>query len=327
MAITSEQREKRKEGIFASDVARIMTGQSVRLVLEKIGELDPEITDDSLSLEMEVGNVIEDRILDAYALQRPDATLIRDSNELEYFHEQYQWFGCHPDARAVFPYQRRGVEAKAIGDYHRKEWGDGGDEVPAKILWQALGQMAVTGDPVTEIPVCFLNTAALKMLLTGKLPPIVIFQVQADQELQDYIIQRSQEIWTCIQTKELPAAETILDVELVYRRDTGAVIEATDEVFETYRELMKARALKKTASEMEDSAALLIKSYMQDASELRYKGERLATWKKDRDSEQLDGPAIKERFPRAVKRFMKTRFGARKFLPKEIKVEQESTSE
>lgn len=322
MAITPDQRERRKEGIFASDISRIMTGQSVQLVLEKMGEFEFEV-DESTTLEMEVGNVIEGRILDAYALERPDATLIRESVELEFFHKQFEWFGCHPDARAVFPYQTIGIEAKAIGDYNRREWGDGGDEVPTKILWQALAQMAVTDDPVTEIPVCFLNAAALKMLLTGRLPPIVIFRVESDQELQQYIIERSQEIWNCVQTRELPAAETLLDVQLLYRRDSGTVLEADEETLQVYKDLIKARALKDTASAMEDAAALLIKSYMKDASELRFKGNLLATWKKDRDSEQLDKAALIERFPKATKKYMKPRIGARKFLPKEIKAKEE----
>lgn len=323
--ITEEQRENRKEGIYASDISRIMTGGSVQLVLEKIGEKEPEQYDDNL--EIETGRILEDKILDAYQAERPTVSLVRDPKELEFFHPEYNWLGCHPDARAIFSEQyTANVEVKAIGDYNRKEWGDGGDDVPPKILWQVLGQMAITQDRVTELPVCFLNVTALKMLLTGKLPPITIFRVEADQELQDYIIQRSQQIWTCIQTRELPAAETIHDVNLLYRRDTGATVEADEETFEIYKELIEARQAKEAASELEDAAALKIKVFMEDASELRYKNQRLATWKKDSDSTQLDGKSLVKRYPKASQKFIIPRIGPRKFLPKvidELKKEKE----
>lgn len=313
--ITEKQREKRKNGIFASDIARIMSGEAVPLVLEKMGELEPTDYDDVL--EVEVGNVIESKILDAYQLERPGLVLERRPEALEFFHPDFERLGCHLDTFATnLPIN---VEAKSVGDYNRKQYGEGGDDIPSRNLWQVLTQMTVTGVQSTEIPVCFLTPENLKRLITGKLPLINIYVVPHDAELGAYILRRSKEIWHCIETRQLPDIETNLDVKLIYSRDSGNLVEADEATMQAYLALMEVRGEIKSAEKREEEAILIIQKFMKDASELRWNNERLATWKKDKDSEQLDKKAIQEAYPRATKRFLKKRIGARKFLPKELK--------
>lgn len=316
--ITEQQKERRKRGIFASDVPRIMRGDTVRLVLEKLGELQPEDEIDyDDNIEVQVGNEIEDRILDAYQAERPTIEMVRDPNQLEYFHPNFSWLGSHPDSHDV-P-KTLVVEAKSVGDYNRHDFGDGADEVPDRIVWQTQTQMACIGAKRAEIPVCFLNVPALKMLVLGKMPPITIFEVHADEELEDMLIRESEYIWGCIQNREIPAPKTIEDVRLLYKRDTGEVIQADDQLLQLYKDLVLAADLKKAAEANVDELKVAIQMIMKDASEVRHYGQTLTTWNKSKDREYFDKKRFKLEHPDLYKQFCREQLGPRVFLTKKLK--------
>src|SRR5678815_1848728 len=120
--ITDKQREERKNGIFSSDVPRIMAGEGVRVALEKMGELEPANFDDVV--EVELGSIIEPRILDAYESLHGKLT-VRSPDTMR--HQQHPWLGAHMDALTP----AKVIEAKSVGWYKRNEWGEPGtDEVP-----------------------------------------------------------------------------------------------------------------------------------------------------------------------------------------------------
>jgi predicted phage-related endonuclease len=316
VAITDEQRELRKKGIFASDAARIMEGDGVSVALEKMGLKEPQNFDDNM--EVEIGNLVEPSILDAYEAERKPVLLERSPSTL--IHPQFPWFGAHLDAISHDDVELD-VECKSVGEYNRSKWGDGGDEVPDRVLSQVQAQLSVSGLKRADIPVMFVNAEALKHILTGRLPPIKIFTVNADEELQAYIINKSQKIYDCIQTQTLPEAESLLDVRLLYGKSTGEVIEADDEVFKIYEALLSTREELRRIEERKELQELEIKAFMKTASELRYGKQRLATWKNDADGSKLDAKALIEKHPKLAARFMKTKPGARKLLlkkPKEI---------
>lgn len=294
--ITDKQREDRQGGIFSSDVPRIMAGDGVRVVLEKLGELDRENLDDVV--EVQIGNLVEPRILDAYeATQGPLALRSPDTMR----HAEHKWLGAHLDGIG----QNLIVEAKSVGWYRRRDWGEpGSDEVPDRVLWQVQEQLAVARMPIGHVPVCFIDENSLKALLTGKLPPIHVYVVPADRDLEAYIVERCGKVWRHVEARTLPEPEQPLDARLLYRQDTGEVLEADEAIVAVHAELLLKQAAEKAAKAEADKLKAQIQAFMKDASELRHRGCTLATWKKEKDRAAYTVAA---------------REGSRKFLTKEIK--------
>lgn len=271
--ITDAQRARRKSGIFSSDVPRIMNGGGVRVALEKMGLLEGKYSDeDEATDEMAVGTKVETIILDAFE-QIEDVQLDRSQDTR--MHSEHDWLGCHPDAL----FSMLNVESKSVGWYRRHLWGDGGDEIPDDTMWQVQEQMEVLGVPLTKLPVLFINEENLRLLFLEKLPKINIFMVPRDRELGAYIIERSWKVWNCVQTDTLPEPETPSDVRLIYKKDNGLAIEATEEAVAAYDVWFDAETRFKLAETDLNRAKFEMQMAMKEASELRYRNRTLATWK------------------------------------------------
>jgi predicted phage-related endonuclease len=294
--ITNEQRERRSTGIFSSDVPRIMAGEGVRVALEKLGQIERENLDDVP--EVQLGNLIEPRILDAFEAQHGRLE-VRSPDTLR--HPSYQWLGAHLDGWTATEV----VEAKSVGWYKINEWGEpGSDEVPDRVLWQVQEQMAVCKLKVAKVPVCFLTEAALVAYATGNPLPIEVYVIPGDADLEAYIIERCGKVWQHVEAKTLPEPETALDARLLYKRDSGAVIEADETVFAAYQALVNVREELKGVEKAKDELSGKLQLFMREASEIRYQGKTLVTWKKEKDRAAYTVAA---------------REGSRKFLVKEIK--------
>lgn len=324
MSLTPEQKEKRKSGIYASDVARIMIGDSVRLALEKMGEIESDGDDLEDVVEVQIGHLIEPKIMDAYEHEYAPMELRRSPNTMN--HPDYPWLGCHLDAIALGTRDTWlcDVEAKSVGWYRRREWGDGGDEVPDRVLWQVEAQLAAArfnGErfTVAHVPVCFINEESLKQLLVGKIPPISLFVIPADAELEYMLIEKSKQIWNCIETHTLPPPEKIQDVRLLYRKDEGQAVEAPDELKVVHGDLLKLQERIKKAESQEERFKFQLQEFMKSAAILRHENRTIATWKNDRDSSRVDLKKLEENYPEVYKDVLKPTKGARKFLVKEPK--------
>lgn len=310
--ITEQQRKRRKSGLFASDVAAIMTGNGVRVALEKMGEIEGENLDDVPNVQL--GNILEAPVLDAYE-RETGYSLIRSPDTI--LHPSLKWLGCHLDANA--PDAGRVVEAKAFSVFSRGEWGEPGtDEVPAARMWQCMAQMAITGATYADIPICFVNEKALVQYLTSGTVPIEIYTIPSNADLIDYMITECEKVWRCVETRNLPEPVNVGDAELIYRKSKeGVIVEADDEITRVYLALAKAREELKHAEDDKAKLESHIKAYMGNASELRRNGETLATWKNNKDSEVFDKDAFKKANPALYAQFLKPKAGARPFLFKE----------
>ena len=276
VVITDKQRAERQKGIFSSDVPRIMSGDSVRVALEKMGEVEPENLDDVP--EIQLGNLIEPRILDAY--EKANGTVLTRSPDTMR-HAIHPWLGAHLDALG----QGELVEAKSVGWYNRNQWGEPGtDQVPDRILWQVQEQLAVAQLPLAKVPVCFLSEAALVAFATGNPLPIEVYVIPADRDIEAYIVERCGKVWKHIEERTLPEPESPTDARLLYRKDNGQAIEADEGIAGVHLALMDIRAQIKRDEALEDEMIAEIQSFMREASELRFQRRTLATWKMTKDS-------------------------------------------
>mgnify|MGYP001591858716 CR=1 FL=1 len=317
MAITTEQRAARRHGIFSSDVPRIMAGGGVSVALEKLGQQElVEEDPNTIALELAAGAKIEKFLLDAY--EKQTGSLLMERSPDTGMHPEFQWLGSHPDA---IRNPKRGVEGKTLGEYNRHLWGDGGDEVPDNVLWQCLTHCAVWGFESVDIPMCVLDANTLKYIVCERPPPIKIFNVPADADLIQRMITECAVVWECVKEGKLPPPVKPSDVRLIYRKDTGAVIEATDEVFAFYCSLTETRKQVSEHSALEEKWAFEIQKFMKDASELRYRGRTLVTWKCSSEGEKVDLKELADSYPSVREACLKTVPGSRRFLPKKLKGE------
>jgi len=310
--ITEAQRQRRNAGIFASDAAYIMTGKGVEIALQKMGEIEGPDLDNVPSVQL--GNILEAPIMQAYQEQEKPQSLVLSPDTM--LHPQFSWFGCHLDGLATFDDAPRVVEAKAFSMFDRSRWGEPGtDQVPVERLWQCMAQMAVTGAVQADIPICFVNEAALVQFLTKGTVPIEIYVIQRNDELVEYMVEECGKVWQGVQAKQLPTPVNAGDAELIYRRASkGKVVEADNAMLDLYARLGKARADLKAA---EDNKAIFesnLKAMLADAEELRHNGKTLATWKNNKDGESFDKDAFKAANPAIYQQFTKPKAGARPFL-------------
>lgn len=318
--ITPEQRKRRRSGIFSSDTPRIMAGQGLRVALEKMaivedGDEDPFADD----IEMALGQKAESSILDTYeALEK--TSLVRNPETI--MSPEISWMGAHLDA---YEPGVLNVEAKTVGWYRRKYWGEAGDEVPNDVIWQTQHQMLVTGFTITRVPVMFVDAESLKryiLRLHGMdvTIPIKVYTIPADRELQDLIYEKTKYVWDCIQKAELPEPENFDDFMVVYRQDNGAAIEANDEILTEYALLMDVREKLKPLTKAKERTELILKTFMKEYSRLTYDDHTLVTFKKDADGERFDEDKFAEDNPELYKQYLKPKFGSRRFLPKQIQL-------
>lgn len=320
-------------------------GQSFRVVLEKLGQLeeadpdeedfqalaidsnghDEEEDDDDEayqkddpaqedSFEIQIGHKVEAAILSAYEKKFEPISLHRSPDTI--ISKEHPWLGVHLDAIGEFSYGQVNDEAKTVGWYRRKEWGDSIDEIPPRVMWQVQDQMLVTGIPITHIPVCFIDARSLKYLFLEKLPPITTYVIRADEVLQQHIIQKTKAVAEYIEQGVLPPPDTIQDLLYLYKKDNGQIVEANEEIAAACVQLA---LVKDQQSGLKTSRARLefqIKQFMKEAAELYFNDTRLATWKKATDGEAFD----KDRFAREHADLFKTYLvpttGSRRFLLK-----------
>ena len=319
MSLTDEQIEARKGRLFATDIARIMTGGALRVALEKMGQ----IPDSGEALEdveeIELGHLLEPRILDAYQEKYPDK-LVRSPGTM--IHPEHDWLGCHLDGVGIELGGMIDVECKSVGWYNRKYWGEGGDEIPNKVLWQVIAQMTAArfqGQQLylARVPVCFLDSSAFIAYILNKPLPITIFEVRADLELERYILNQVRNIWEQMQKGILPEPTNNEEAKIVYSKDDGQIIEADEEILNTLNELVDIRSQIKNLEGAKDRCEFLIKSFMKEAAILRYDNYTVGTWKNDADGLKFDEKEFAKDNPDDYKLYLKPKTGVRKFLPKD----------
>lgn len=319
--ITKVEKERRKSGLFSSDIGRIMTGRGVEVALEKLGYLDnaeeEETEDWDEKQEWKIGKKAEPLILDAYD-EMMGVKVERDIGTI--MHPTINWMGCHQDARWT-----RNVEAKTVRKEMRHNWGEGGDQVNPYVLWQTVCQMAVSNTGITDIPVCFLHITNVRFLLAEEKPIINLYQIPRDQVLERYMIKKVTSVWEYIQQGVTPPPESLSDIKLIYTKADDPAIEATPDILKFWQELVDVKAILKAKKEKADELEFEIKAFMKnaDALILTAANKPLATWKNDNDGFKFNKSRLEEEKPEIFKEYLEPKPGSRRFLIKAPKLKGE----
>lgn len=204
MPITEYQKEQRKRYIGSSDAAAVMGLDPYRnpsdVYLEKVQDLE----DAELSEAAEIGQVLEDSILDWCAKER-GISIVRNQ------------FRVHDNGimSANFDALVKGniaeaIECKTAGiltPFDRDEWGEvGTDEIPTRYIIQIQHQMAILPE---------LQTTWVPVLLGGV--GLRMYRVERNAEMIRFLEEVLPEFWEKHVTRKCPPVDPPPTMEVLRR--------------------------------------------------------------------------------------------------------------
>ncbi|GKU79816.1 YqaJ viral recombinase family protein [Paenibacillus sp. L3-i20] len=259
----------RRKGIGGSDVAalcRLSRYKSPMAVyLDKIGELPP-LEDNP---KMLAGRKLESLIADWFV---EDTGMKAWKQNAIFQHREHSFMLANIDR--WLPGQNAGLECKNTSEYAKGDWE--GTQAPTEYILQCNHYMAVTGADRWYIAV----------LIGGW-----DFQwrvIERDEELIKNLIDVEHGFWkNNVLAKEPPAfshQDTEYLKDMYPQSQDDKSVDLPVEAFEIIRNLDLARAAKKNAEMIEDTAKNQIKGMMGDAEKAYWQGDLRFTWKTGKKS-------------------------------------------
>ena len=293
----------RTTGIGGSDVAAIL-GLSkwktpLQVYQEKRGEIAPQADNDA----MRWGRYLEPVVRQAYADETGREVRVLD--ELVR-HPLYEHMIANLDG-FVIPEAgpRRVFEAKTART--ADGWGEpGSDQIPQPYLLQVQHYMAVTGFIVADVAV----------LIGGS--DFRLYEVPADAELQQMLVDAEAEFWARVQAGEPPEPVSYADVQARFGRASkaGTVLADAD----VQEALTRLRELKTQAKHLElveqQWKAVVMKAMGESDTLIDARGDILATWRASAAPMRFDFAPFKTAHPDLHAQFLKAGEASRRLLLK-----------
>jgi putative phage-type endonuclease len=185
------------------------------------------------------------------------------------------------------------IEAKSANQFAAKNWGaEFTDEIPVYYTAQAMHGMMVKPAPATIFPV-----------LIGS-DDFRVYRVERDDETIAAIRDKEVEFWDRVQRRDPPQPSTVSDIERMFSRDSGRIVQASDEIITVFNALksLKSKA-KMLDSEIED-AERHIKLYLGEAAILKFGAQQLCSWK-SQEANRFDINAFRAKHPAIADKFTK----------------------
>lgn len=290
---------ERMTGIGGSDSAAAcgMSRYKSRyaLWLEKTGMV-PGVSETE---PMRWGNLLEPIVRQEYC-NRTGNVVLTPNSILR--HPQYPFILGNVDG--IVEGQPRGYEGKTARS--ADGWGDEGtNEVPDEYAIQVQHYMLVTGLPVFDVAV----------LIGGS--DFRMYEVEADPEFQDLILEQEIEFWQLVQNGIEPQADSSEDVRRRWPASTARSLVVPENVVNWAHMLAAVRAKKAVLEDAEDRILASIQQHMADSESISTpSGEVLATWKSARGRVNFDVERFKQDHPELHKQYLRQGEGSRRFLLK-----------
>lgn len=292
--LTPEQRELRKQGIGASEIAAVLGVNPYHTPLDVFLEKTGQVAAFEGNEFTHWGNRLQAVIADEYAERvgvdiKPGETVV---------HPQYPWALCTPDYLVLDGRMDRGLvgtglpirglECKNRNHFNAKAWGESGtDEVPLEVAAQCQWSMEITG----------LRQWDVAVLLGGN--RLGIYHLEHDADLTKAMLERGQAFWhDHVLARVMPpldASETAREYLnhkwLLYGE---ALKEATPEVAALAAELKSVRGTLKTLQGSDgrggEKARLenLIKDFIGEQTGIRLPNGEKITWKRPKAGKETN---------------------------------------
>ena len=292
--------EERRRGLGGSDIAAILGlspwKSAFQVYQEKRGEVDGfkgnDLTDWGTRMEPTIRQWYSDTT--GHPVRVPDKIL---------YHAKHPFMLASLDG---FTDEPRGVEIKTARS--GKEWGEPGSaEIPDYYALQVQHYMAVTGFPVFDVPVS----------IAGAYP--VIYEVPADIELQELIIDACADFWQRVQNGNPPEPTTYADaVQRFGKSESQGVIVAGRSEVQAVEDLREVKAkLDQLKAEEEDLKARIIIALGDIGDTLADDGgNTLVTYRMSKGRKSFNSKLFQTDHPDLYASYESTGESSRKFLLK-----------
>ena len=181
----------------------------------------------------------------------------------------------------------------------------GFDTLPDHIEVQVQEQLACAGLQLAFVPV----------LMRGR--DFKIFEVKADADLQEMILERMARLWLRVQEGDPPPPMSPGDVRRLFPVDKGSELVADQTLVEAAQKL---REIKTNLASLADQKAVLETSIQGEMGEHAVladsDGHVIATWKTTKASSRFDAKVFKAAQPDVYAEFCKPVNGSRRFILK-----------
>lgn len=275
----------RTQFIGGSDVAAILGiskwKSPFQLYQEKIGAFVEEsspMRDRVLSRGKRWEPIVVEMLVDELQAAGHEVEII-GRNE-RYRDPEFPFLACELDLELRIDGEAVNGEMKTVHPFAAKDWGEeGSDEIPIYYAAQVMHGLMIKPRP-----------RAIVAALIGA-DDLRIHWVDRDEQTIAGMRPRELEFWRRIQNRDAPDPTEPSDVKWLYQRDGGQAMEADDALLLLCQQLKDAKRDLKELDARAEILATKIKGRMGDAAALLYRGERLATWKNNKDGQVTDWKA------------------------------------
>lgn len=305
--------QDRSEFIGSSDAAAVLNispwKSQFKLYQEKIGAFAEEITPAKQRLFSRGHRwepVVVEMLVDELQDRGHDVQII--GRNTRYQDPEFPFLACELDLELLIDGEETNAEMKTVHPFAAKDWGEEDtDEIP--IYYAAQGMHGLMIKPRRRCVFAALIGA----------DDLRVHQIERDDTTIAAIRAKEVEFWRRVQERDAPEPTTADDVKWLYARDGGIVMEADEELVRLCEEIRQGKDIAKQCDARIETLSTRLKCAMGHASTLVYQGQRLATWKSNKDSVKTDwqaayldlGPTNEH-----TKKFTKTVAGARPLLLK-----------
>lgn len=272
----------RRTYIGGSDVASILGvspwKSKFALYQQKIGEWKEEITpqkERDFARGKMFEPVIMEMLIDELEYRGHDVVVV-DRNRRQK-DKDIDFIAAEIDMELIVDGKMMNAEIKSVRPFMAKYWGEPGtDEIPIAYTAQCLhGQMVTHRD--TTVVAALIGVDDLR-----------VHFVNRDEEMINIIRNAEIEFWNMVQNRIAPDPVTIDDINRLYRCDSGQIMEADAELLTLCTELAHINEDLKSNDAHAETLKSRIKARMGEAALLMHNGQKLVSWKNNKESEKTD---------------------------------------
>lgn len=290
--------EIRNSAWWASDTRQVMNGKAVEVIMQKQGKIDPP--DLSQIEAVQMGHVMQPIIgrlaQDKLKMELKDA-------DYPLTHPDHSWLRSHFDF--ISADGRVLVEAKNYNINTRNKFDVETNRIPPADYAQILHEATVHR----------VDRVILAVLFGGQ--EFQTFDFTFTDEEKENLIKDMAIYWGHVKADTLPAPETLEATKLIYPKDNGQSITATQAMETAIAQLKEIKGLVKQYEEKAEQIETAIRASMQDYADIvSVSGETLVTWRAAKASKRFSSDLFKQSMPEVYEQFVVEMPGSRRFLVK-----------
>jgi len=294
--------EARRSGIGGSDAPAVLGVSKWRTPFQVWQEKRGELVDSPTNWSMRWGTQMEPLLRQHYSDVTGREVLMPTTPHQIIRHPKYEWMLATPDGGTV---DKRLVEIKTSRS--TDGWGEPGtDEIPQAYLVQVQHYLCVTGFRIADVV----------LGIYGSEP--AIYHVEADDELQELLIEAESQFWKLVVSGEPPETTSYADVVARYGgKSVARAVVADTELVKTVSELAQIKAQMKGLEVSEEAAkAALMQALGESDTLVDAAGKVLCTWKAAKPAARFDAKSLQADNPVLYQKYLRLGEASRRFLLK-----------